>query len=175
MTITPNLPRFEIAMDGTVMNKDDNLSGRLNVAENDTFVAEQTSESVMMTEEMPKPERSAWEENFPPAITNGNLGSLNNDPDYQAAKAGDVNCARNLVARLLKDETIAQMIEQFQPRKDTTVLLPILAQETVGKNKIPLAIAERISKKTGIPFTDTIYQTNHIGRTQKNADSRLLS
>ena len=42
------LPRFEIAMDGTVMNKDDNLSGSLNGAENDTLVVEKTAESITM-------------------------------------------------------------------------------------------------------------------------------
>ncbi|MBR3425322.1 MAG: toprim domain-containing protein, partial [Neisseriaceae bacterium] len=168
-----NLPRFDIAMDGTVMNRDDNLSGSLNVAENDTLVIEKTAESITMNNEMPKPERSAWGD-FPPAITNADLGDLKNDPDYSAAKAGDIERARNLVNRLLKEETIEQMIAQFQPRINTTILLPVLAEETVGKNKIPLAVAEMVSKQTGLPYTTSIFQTNHIGRTNKNADSRLL-
>lgn len=147
------------------------LSGCL---KDDKLTLENTNESVTMDNEIPKPERSEWEKDFPKAITNGHLGNLKQDPDYQAAKAGDTDCAFNMVERLLKDETIEQMIEQFQPRRDNTVLLPVLAEENTGNNKIPLAVAQIISERTGIPCCETVFQTNHIGRTQKNADSRLL-
>ena len=117
--------------------------------------------------------RSAWE-NFPDAITNGNLGDLKKDPEYVEAKAGDEYAAWRLVNRLFKEETIISIIEKFNPNADSTLLLPVLAEEHCGYNKIPLATAILISKKIDIPYCKTIFQTNCIGRTNKNGDSRLL-
>lgn len=119
-------------------------------------------------------ERAPWG-NFPLAITNGALGDISKDPDYLVAKTGDEDAAWRLVSRLLKEETVAAMIDTFRPTQSTTLLLPVLAQESVGKNKIPLAMAAVIAEQTGLSYTESIFQINHVGRTNKDGDSRLLS
>ncbi len=44
-----NLPRFDIDMDSTVMNKDNNLSDSMKNVENDTLTLKKTAESITMT------------------------------------------------------------------------------------------------------------------------------
>lgn len=121
-----------------------------------------------------KSERAPWG-NFPPAITNGALGDISKDPEYLAAKTGDEDAAWRLVNRLLKEETVAAMIQTFRPTRSTVLLLPVLAQESAGRNKIPLATAAVIAEQTGLSYTESIFQINHVGRTNKDGDSRLLS
>ncbi|MBP5790104.1 MAG: PriCT-2 domain-containing protein [Neisseriaceae bacterium] len=54
-----NLPRFEIAMDGTVLGRQpETFSGSLNVAENDTLTAEKTAGSITMNDLKPIQARS---------------------------------------------------------------------------------------------------------------------
>lgn len=54
-----NLPRFDIAMDGTVLGRQpETFSGSLNVAENDTLTAEKTAESITMNDLKPIQARS---------------------------------------------------------------------------------------------------------------------
>lgn len=50
-------------------------------------------------------ERVPWND-FPQIIRNGDLGALQREPEYQAAKSGDHKAALNLVDRLTTDETI---------------------------------------------------------------------
>ena len=50
-------------------------------------------------------ERAPWDD-FPQVIRNGDLGALKNEPEYQAAKSGDMPAAIELVDRLLTDETV---------------------------------------------------------------------
>lgn len=119
-----------------------------------------------------KSERAPWGD-FPKAITNGPLGELDKEPEYHAAKSGSVQAAWELVNRLLKDETIKELIARFNPEPNT-LLVPVLAEESVGKNKIPLAVAYALSKRTNLRVVDSIFQANHVGRTTKNADSRLI-
>lgn len=119
-----------------------------------------------------KSERAPWGD-FPKAITNGTLGELDKQPQYQAAKSGDKIAAWELVSHILKDKTVEEMLKTFNPNQNT-LLVPVLAQESAGKNKIPLAVARFISKQTGLNVSDSILQVNHVGRTNKNADSRLV-
>ncbi|EDP8962556.1 conjugal transfer protein TraN, partial [Salmonella enterica subsp. enterica] len=53
-------------------------------------------------------ERAPWGD-FPKVVRNGDLGSLTNEPEYQAAKQGDAEAALNLVERLISDDTVAQL------------------------------------------------------------------
>ena len=166
-----NLPRFDIAMDGTVMNKDDNLSGSLNVAENDTLVAEKTAENITMNDEMPKPERSAWGD-FPPVIRNGNLGELEKEPEYQAAKAGDIVAAGELVNRLIKRETLEQIQAMIGNRKP--IIVAVVAEEATGNNAIPFATAKAIGRELDLPVDErNIVQINKVARTHKGIDHRF--
>ena len=50
-------------------------------------------------------ERTPWG-GSPKVIRNGDLGALQDEPEYQAAKAGDKQAALDLVDRLLTDDTV---------------------------------------------------------------------
>lgn len=78
-----------------------------------------------------------------------------------------------MVNRLLKNETVDALKRCF-PLDKHTFLLPVLAQEQLGHNKIPLAVAKMLSEKLGFAICQDIRQANFIGRTNKNADSRLV-
>lgn len=69
-------------------------------------------------------------------VRNGDLGSLQNEPEYDAAKAGDKEAALNLVDRLFDDttaEAIRDLIGDARP-----LVLPVISSEANGNNWIPL-------------------------------------
>ena len=63
-------------------------------------------------------ERAPWD-GFPKVIRNGNAGALKNEPEYQAARSGNMPAAIKLVDRLLTDETVEKIREQAGNNKNT--------------------------------------------------------
>lgn len=92
-------------------------------------------------------ERAPWDD-FPEVIRNGDLGALKNEPEYVAAKSGNMPAAFELVHRLLTDETVEAIRERIGDCKP--VVLPVLAVEASGNNKIPLAMAEVLADRLGL-------------------------
>ena len=115
-------------------------------------------------------ERAPWD-NFPQVIRNGDLGALKNEPEYQTAKSGDMPAAIELVDRLLTDETVEKIREQIGSGKP--LVLPVLAVEATGNNKIPLAMAEALADRLGLDVELGIIQSDKVGRTDTGADHRL--
>ena len=115
-------------------------------------------------------ERAPWG-GFPQVIRNAGLGVLKNEPEYQAAKSGSMPAAIELVDRLLTSETVGKIKEQIRDNKP--LLLPVLAVEAAGKNKIPLAMAEVLGYRLGLDVESDILQQDKIGRTNAGADHRL--
>lgn len=116
-------------------------------------------------------ERSRWGK-FPRVIRNGDLGQLKEQPEYIAAKEGDAGAALDLVDRLVTDEMIGQ-IEALIGNDQDTLILPVLATESAGNNKIPLALAEVLGDRLGLPVETGIVQREKIQRTNSSADHRL--
>ncbi len=115
-------------------------------------------------------ERAAWGD-FPKVIRNGDLGDLSKEPEYQAAKQGDMEAALNLVDRLVSDETVSQIKELIGD--ETPRILPVLAAEAAGNNKIPLAFAEVLADRLGLTVETGIIQAEKVNRTNSGADHRL--
>ena len=115
-------------------------------------------------------ERAAWGD-FPKVIRNGDLGILAKEPEYQAAKQGDMEAALNLVDRLVSDDTISQIKELIG--NETPRILPVLATEASGNNKIPLAFAEVLADRLGLEVETGIVQREKVNRTGSGADHRL--
>lgn len=115
-------------------------------------------------------ERAAWGD-FPKVIRNGDLGDLSKEPEYQAAKQGDMEAALNLVDRLVSDETVSQLKELIGD--ETPRILPVLAAEEAGNNKIPLAFAEVLADRLGLTVETGIVQAEKVNRTNSGADHRL--
>ncbi|WP_216360464.1 phosphoribosyltransferase [Vibrio mediterranei] len=115
-------------------------------------------------------ERAPWH-NFPKVVRNGDLGSLKNEPEYEAAKSGDILAAIVLVDRLITEpfvDGVREIIGSHRP-----LILPVLAVEAAGNNKIPLAMAEVLSDRIGLDIELGIVQNEKVGRTGAGADHRL--
>ena len=118
-------------------------------------------------------ERAPWG-NFPPVIRNGDLHSSKKEPEYQAAKAGNMLAAINLVERLLTDNTVQKIRQRIRDSKPLKPLvLPVLAVESSGNNKIPLAMAEVLAKRLNLEVESNIVQSERVGRTGTDANHRL--
>lgn len=118
----------------------------------------------------PLSERAPWKD-FPPVIRNGDLKELSNEPEYEAAKGGDEHKAGELVGKLINDDTLNQLKELIGDRKP--IIVPILAVETAGKNKIPLATADLLAHELNLEVSNDIVQINHVGRTGTGIDHRF--
>ncbi|CAD7741699.1 hypothetical protein LMG31886_45120 (plasmid) [Xanthomonas hydrangeae] len=115
-------------------------------------------------------ERAPWG-SFPKVIRNGDLGSLTSEPEYQAAKQGDTAAALAMVERLITDDTIAQLktlIGEDKPR-----IIPVLAVEAAGTNKIPAMMAVVLADRLGLEVESDIVQREKVARTGSGSDHRL--
>ena len=117
-------------------------------------------------------ERAPWG-NFPTVIRNGDLGSLSAEPEYAAAKAGDWQAALDIVDRLLSSDTVAGVHEALAGAQP--LVLPVLAQEASGRNKIPLAFANVLAHRLGLQVETGIGQRAVVGRTGSGSDHRLVA
>ena len=115
-------------------------------------------------------ERAPWWD-FPPVIRNGDLHSSKKEPEYEAAKAGNTPAAINLVDRLLTDDTVEKIRRLIRDSKP--LVLPVLAVETSGNNKIPLAMAKVLAKRLNLEVELNIVQSERVGRTGTDANYRL--
>lgn len=114
--------------------------------------------------------RAAWGD-FPPVVRNG-LSMLSREPEYIAAKAGDPKAALELVYRLMTDEMVEEVRGLIGDTRDVRIV-PIQAQESTGRNKIPLAIAEVLAFRLDLEVEYDICQTNRVHRTGSSSDHRL--
>ena len=115
-------------------------------------------------------ERAPWGD-FPPVIRNGDLGSLKNEPEYEAAKSGDMPAAIELVNRLLASDLLDKIRQQITNSKPR--VLPVLAIEDAGNNKIPLATAQILADRLSLELEQGIVQRERVGRTGKDSNHRL--
>ena len=115
-------------------------------------------------------ERAPWGD-FPPVIRNGDLHASKKEPEYQAAKAGNTPAAFNLVERLLTDDTVEKIRRRIRDSKP--LVLPVLAVETSGNNKIPLAMAKVLARRLNLEVESNIVQSERVGRTGTDANHRL--
>ncbi len=116
------------------------------------------------------PARAPWND-FPPVVRNGDLKELEKQPEYQAAKKGDPAAALAIAERLVRPETV-EAIRALAGDKPVKIV-PVLAREDAGNNKIPLAAAEILGDRLGLEVEYDIVQAEKVGRTNKGADHRL--
>ncbi|MDP2699913.1 phosphoribosyltransferase [Thalassospira sp.] len=115
-------------------------------------------------------ERAPWGD-FPAVIRNGDLGELQQQPEYTQAKAGDPDAAKHMAERLVRTEMLDQIGQQIG--NDRPRIVPVLAVEAAGYNMIPLAMAYVVGKKLGLEVDTSIYQMERVARTGEGADHRL--
>jgi hypothetical protein len=107
------------------------------------------------------------------AVIGHDLGAANNHPRYAAAKAGDVDAAVDVAKSLVTPEFVAKVraaIGDTQP-----VVVPVVAEEAAGRNKIPRAAAMVLAKELGLQFDRSIMQANTPRRTGLDGIGRIFS
>jgi len=97
---------------------------------------------------------------------------LTSHPEYQAAKSGDPEAARNLVDDLLTDEKVASIDKQWP---GDIIYQAVNAVEAAGNNAIPQALASRLFERNGKEIGLDIFQDNKAFHTGKGAMERIIS
>nr|WP_298166485.1 LPD38 domain-containing protein [uncultured Pseudomonas sp.] len=118
--------------------------------------------------------RRGWSEAFPDTVLAHPLSFLNNHPDYPAAKAGDDAAA----LRLARDAVTPEFVEQARaliPEGSKPRIVPVLAREGAGDNRIPLMVAKVLAKRLGLQVDTKPIQAEKVGRTQANALERIAN
>ncbi|WP_315534100.1 PLxRFG domain-containing protein, partial [Delftia acidovorans] len=109
----------------------------------------------------------------PDAIIGSTLGSASKHPDYAAAKGGDVAAATRLAVDLVTPEMVAKVAAVLggaRPR-----VLPVAAEESSGRNKIPRAVAEVLAARLGLETATGIVQANRAQRTGLDGLDRIFA
>ena len=111
--------------------------------------------------------------NVPKVVIAGNLGSLNNHPDYEMAKKGDASAGLNVAESLVTDKLISDIKGMIGNEKP--IVVPVLSVEDGGANTIPSMATALIAEKLGLNSDGNIRQTSFSKRTEKNGLDRIFT
>lgn len=105
--------------------------------------------------------RTSWPSNFPPVLAQADYKVMVAHPAYIPAKIGESNeAAFSLVSDLIADECV-EHVKYFLGESCPRVV-PVHAQEMLGKNKIPMAYAEVLSEVLRLDSDPGIIQTSIV-------------
>lgn len=121
----------------------------------------------------PQP-RLPWPAGFPDVVIHTEVRVRDSHPDYAAAKGGDVEAALVLAIDLISDDASRQLKHVVGFR--SAVLLPVVADETLGFNAIPDAMAQVLSRELGLEaVAGEVVQTNKVGHTRAPTFQRIVT
>lgn len=105
------------------------------------------------------------------------LGELNSHPAYDEAKRGGMAAAFFVADSLVTPQLIESVFYYFGIKTSDmpVTILPVLAQEAQGRNKIPLAAALRIEEDARLPVETNIVQASKVGRTGLSGLDRVFT
>lgn len=118
--------------------------------------------------------RTAWD-NFPPVKVLYPSKTLINASEslYLKAKSGCVQSAFELLYKnvISQDDilTIGELLLEYDP-----ILAPVLAEERLGKNRIPAVFAEILASELNLDVTDDIVQIVKANHTNATAYERIV-
>lgn len=118
-----------------------------------------------------RPERAPWAPGFPTVGLHATERTVKQHAAYAAAKAGDLASAARLVEDLVSTDVIDDLVEHYARLRP--ILVPVHAEESGGKNIIPLALAMFIRARTGWSVETALIQANKVGRTGQDGYFRL--
>lgn len=122
----------------------------------------------------PLPIRLPWPPDFPDVVIHTDVRTRDSHPCYTAAKTGDAVSALTLAYELLSPEGIAHLRHSAGGRR--ALLLPVVADELMGFNAIPDAMAQILGNKLDLAaIAGEIVQTNKVGHTRAPAFQRLVT
>ena len=98
--------------------------------------------------------RPAWRETgaAPPRGGSRTRSRVRASADYAAAKAGDLDAAERVVDQLVRPEKVEALRAQLGGQD--AVIVPVIAREAAGENKLPLVYAGRLAQALGRHFVD---------------------
>ena len=111
--------------------------------------------------------------NVPKVVIAGNLGSLNNHPDYERAKKGDASAGLNVAKSLVTDKLISDVKDMIGNEKP--IVVPVSSIESGGANTIPSMSSVLIAEKIGLQSDSRIKQVSSSKRTEKNGLDRIFT
>lgn len=106
------------------------------------------------------------------------IKNKNNKPIWKAAKEGSIHAAHRLVNKFVKEDSVmAQEIKNIAKTYPNATIVPVAGLEDIkgDTNKIPIALAHKLSKLSGLNKADSIVKIIGGGHTDKTARDRLLS
>lgn len=109
---------------------------------------------------------------LPPVVIGQRLGAAGKHPDHAAAKAGDTTAAVRLVQDVLSDDAVAQAREAIGSERPSIV--PVLAIEAAGHNKIPVVTAKALAERLALPLEVGLYQSVKAKRTALDGLDRIF-
>lgn len=107
------------------------------------------------------------------AIIGNALGAANSHPRYAEAKAGNLSAALDLARDLITPDVVAKVRAAIGDSKP--LIVPVVAEEAAGRNKIPLATAEVLAQKLNLETVDDIAQANRPKRTGLDGLDRIFA
>ena len=107
------------------------------------------------------------------AIIGNALGAANAHPRYAEAKAGNLSAALELARDLITPNVVAKVREAIGDSKP--LIVPVVAEEAAGRNKIPRATAEVLAQQLGLETADGIGQANRPKRTGLDGLDRIFA
>jgi len=119
----------------------------------------------------------SWDADFPTVMHFVDLDNCYAKPwtlleehyDYDDAKNHeDRVAALSLVHSFLKTPENQKQLQMLKQKYPDAIIVPVRAVEANGKNRIPEALAEYISKSIGFEIDYSIVQTNRVHRTGKD-------
>lgn len=118
--------------------------------------------------------RLPWPANFPDVVVHTIVRERDGHPAYASAKAGDPEAALTLASDLLDSRSVEVLRSIVRARE--ALLLPVIADETLGFNAIPDAMAQVLGRDLDLPvIAGEIVQTNKVGHTRAPAFQRLVT
>lgn len=128
------------------------------------------------TEEVKKPVivRTAWSQPTGKVEQHSTAVGLSKTPEYQAAKAGDLDAALKIASTLINPGKVREVNNLLATEKNVRVV-PVRSFEAEGRNQIPAAFAELMAKENGWTVDRDIFQINRPERTSKGALERLFA
>jgi hypothetical protein len=109
-------------------------------------------------------------ENAEPVFDYRSDQQIKSHPDYRAAKGGDVEAA----ARMVRDTVKPESLEASRKLGPDVIYVPIHAEEAVGRNKIPGALAMEHARAAGARVAMNIVQTNRASHTGAGPMERIM-
>lgn len=118
--------------------------------------------------------RLPWPTDFPNVITHTTVKVRDAMPEYAAAKSGDADAALTLAIHLLSEDAVSQIAELVSGFD--AILVPVVADETLGFNAIPDAMAQVLGRELNLTVASGgIVQTNKVGHTRAPSFQRMVT